>query len=76
MISDTSHADGRNTYTLNTLLGKRDDPLLDVYARQLIERIAPTSQKPLLLTIALKPEGRGVEIMEAILTKIIELKTW
>ena len=68
--------DGKKTYTMNTLLGKRNDPLFDVYARQIIERIAITSDKPLLLTIALVESGRGVKYMEAILNKIMEIKTW
>jgi len=65
--------EGHKTFEIKTLLGKREDSLLDVYARQIIERIASTSTKPLLLCIALKEEGRDVKIFEGTLNKIIEL---
>jgi hypothetical protein len=41
-----------------TLLGRRDDPLLDIYARQIIERIASTGDtRSLLLFICLQSPG-------------------
>jgi len=70
--------EGRRTYEVSTLLGKRDDPLLDIYARQLIERSAAgtAEPKPLLLAIALKESGRGVDIFNEVLNTVIELAAW
>jgi hypothetical protein len=56
--------------------GKRDDPLLTVYARQLVEKIATISSKPLLLSIALSNESRGPEHFQQILNKVLEIGTW
>ena len=39
-------------YSIRTLFGKRDEEILEIYARQIIQ--AQTSLKPLLLSIALK----------------------
>eukprot|EP00205_Picochlorum_sp_RCC944_P004038 CAMPEP_0182614404 /NCGR_PEP_ID=MMETSP1330-20130603/30347_1 /TAXON_ID=464278 /ORGANISM="Picochlorum sp., Strain RCC944" /LENGTH=73 /DNA_ID=CAMNT_0024834213 /DNA_START=221 /DNA_END=439 /DNA_ORIENTATION=+ len=45
------------TYSVDVLLGRRDDPLLEVCARQLIERLALAGdRRNLLLWIALKGE--------------------
>ena len=70
--------EGRHTYEVSTLLGRRDDPLLDIYARQLIERSAAktAAPKPLLLTIALKESGRGVDIFNEVLNAVMELAAW
>lgn len=65
-------ADGGYIFAVNTLLGKRDDPLLTIYARQIIERISPYSKNPLVLTISLKEEGRSKNHFEAIVNKILE----
>jgi len=67
--------DGRRTYEVNTLMGKRDDQLLNVYARQLIERMSQggVSSKPLILTIALSKNGRGVDIFNDVLNAILEM---
>jgi hypothetical protein len=45
-------------------------PDTQVYARQLIERIAETSDKPLLLAVALKPEGRDAQSFQHIINKV------
>ena len=67
---------GEMRYEMTTLLGKRDDPLLDVYARQIIEKIAVHSHKPLILGIALVQEGRDAKTFQDILNKLFELNTW
>ena len=67
--------DGK-VYEMKTLLGKRDDALVNVYARQIIERISTVSSKPLLLAIALQPEGRDSETFKRILNKLYEIATW
>jgi proteasome assembly chaperone 3 len=65
-------SDGGVIYNVSTLLGKRDDPLLMIYARQLIERSFFHTNKPLILSISLQDEGRGKEHFEAILTRVME----
>jgi proteasome assembly chaperone 3 len=72
----TERADGTKMYDMQTLLGRRDDPLLNVYARQLIERIAAASNKPLLLAISLCPDGRDTETFQAILNEIVSNNSW
>ncbi len=65
-------ADGGYIFSINTLLGKRDDPLLTIYARQIIERISVHTRKPLVMAISLKEEGRGKDHFEAIVNKVLE----
>ena len=67
---------GEMRYEMTTMLGKRDDPLLDVYARQIIEKIAVHSRKPLILGIALIQEGRDAKTFQDILNKLFEVNTW
>lgn len=59
-------------------LGKRDDPLLMIYARQIIERISLVSDKPLLLSISLKSDeaSRNNVSFQNILNKLFEIATW
>ncbi len=82
------HGDSSGTtFEMNVLLGKRDDTLLMVYARQIIERISHFSDKPLLLAIALQgpvdPDGDGDEgpgrdadTFSAVLNRLFEISTW
>ena len=55
------HLDGSSgvTYEMNVLLGKREDTLLTVYARQIMQRIGMSSTKPLILAIALRESDDG-----------------
>ena len=57
---------------VETMMGKRDDPLLNIYARQIIERISLSSDKPLLLAISIKDECRDTETFQIILNKLYE----
>uniref|UniRef100_A0A6B2LSG0 Uncharacterized protein n=1 Tax=Arcella intermedia TaxID=1963864 RepID=A0A6B2LSG0_9EUKA len=50
--SDLS-AEGETTYSVRTLLGKRE-PTSEVYARELISLTYPLAPKPLLLALSLK----------------------
>ena len=68
--------DGGQTFHVQTLMGKRDDPLLIVYARQLVERLRPYTSKPIILSIALKDEGRGRDVFEAVVNKVLETAVW
>ena len=65
-------ADGGKIYQISTLMGKRDDPLLHIYARQIIERIAEHCNKPLLLCISLQPECRDTTSFQTILNHLYE----
>ncbi len=71
-----SKSDGGKLYQVNTLMGRRDDPLLSIYARQILEKLSATSDKPLLLAISLSPEGRSTETFQAVLNKLYENNTW
>lgn len=67
--------DGRPaTFSLRTLLGKRDDDVAALYARQLIERISKTTARSLLLGIALK--DRTPATLRAVLELIDARKVW
>lgn len=68
--------DGGKFYDMATLLGRRDDPLLNIYARQLIEKTSAVSDKPLLLAISLLPNGRDTEIFQDILNCVETCNTW
>ena len=77
-------ADGKLLFQTKVLLGRRDDPVLHIFARQIIEKIALTSadsvhsasRKPLVLAIGLEESGRSAKAMEAILNKLFEINTW
>jgi hypothetical protein len=69
--------DGAVHYEVNILFGKRDDQLLQVYCRQIIEKIYKAgSSKPVLLAISLLEDGRSVECFQAVLNKLDEIATW
>ncbi|CAM9574641.1 unnamed protein product, partial [Phaeothamnion confervicola] len=59
------------SYEVQTLLGRRDDPLLFIYARQLMEQLGLT--KPLLLAIALTDKGRDSNTFQAIVNAVLGL---
>lgn len=66
-------SDGNYLYFVQNLIGRRDDPLLNIYARQLVERLFPLTKKPLVLGITLKEEARSKEFFEAIINKVLEM---
>lgn len=58
LISASRDAPASSSYTIATLLGRRDDPVSTLLARQLIEAISSSSTaagKPLLLGLGLLP---------------------
>ncbi len=71
-----SKSDGGYMYHINTILGKRDDPLLTIYARQIMEKISPHTRKPLLLGISLRDEGRSRDHFQIIINKVLEIIVW
>jgi proteasome assembly chaperone 3 len=69
-------SDGGLIYQVSTIMGKRDDPLLHIYARQIIERLSKTTDKQLLLAISLQPESRCAEVFQDILNQLFENNAW
>lgn len=67
-----SKADGGKLFLVSTVMGRRDDPLLTIFARQLIEQLSEITSKPLLLGISLKPDGRSRDQFQAIINKALE----
>lgn len=69
--------DGSVHYEVSVIFGKRDDQLLLVYCRQIVEKIYKAgSNKPVLLAISLLEDGRSVECFQAVLNKLDEISTW
>jgi proteasome assembly chaperone 3 len=69
-------SDGGYLFHTEVLLGRRDDPLLTIYARQIIEKLRLCTEKPLLLGISLKEEGRSRENFQQIINKVLEIMPW
>lgn len=69
-------SDGGNIYQVSTIFGKRDDPLLHIYARQIVERLSTTTNKPLLLAISLKPDSRDSDTFQDILNELFANNAW
>ncbi|KAJ1432672.1 hypothetical protein B484DRAFT_447682 [Ochromonadaceae sp. CCMP2298] len=69
-------SDGGFIFEVDTVLGKRDDPLLTIYARQIVERLSKTSTKPLLLSISLRDNCRSTECFATILNALYEFEAW
>jgi Proteasome assembly chaperone 3 len=71
--------DSKSRYNIATLMGKRDDALLEVYARRLTEKIAAMRVSPsdpvppVLLGISLKPEGKDPKMFHAIVDISVNL---
>ena len=69
---DTGH--GHKNYTVKVVFGRRDDPLLLVYARQLVEQASKTADVPLLLAISLK--DRSSSTFQAVMNMLLKNKVW
>lgn len=74
--SSYTKADGGKIFEANVLLGKRDDPLLIIYARQILEKLSPFTNKPLVLAICLLEEGRSKACFEGIINQLLEIAVW
>lgn len=74
---DHSHIDNSHTYHVDTLLGKRDDTLSEVYVRQITERIVKLGGgvecPPILLGIALKEDSKSKEIFHSLTDEVLIL---
>ena len=62
-----------NSILVRSLLGRRDDPLLSIYARNIAEETARTTTRPLLLAISLAEEGRSPQIFHEVLDELRSL---
>ncbi|KAA0037528.1 uncharacterized protein E5676_scaffold808G001170 [Cucumis melo var. makuwa] len=63
------------TFSVSTVFGKRDEPMLVACARQLIEEISVSgSYKPLLISLGLK--DHPVETMKGIVTAVTDNRLW
>ena len=63
-------------YNVRILQGLREDELLDVYAKQILARVAARSDRPLLLAIALRADGRDADTFRSVLAAIEEMHGW
>ena len=59
-----------STFRIRNLLGRRDDPLLNIYARNIAEAAAKTSTRPLLLAVSLSEEGRSPQVFQEVLSEV------
>ena len=64
------------TYESHVLIGKRDDELLNVFAKQIMQHIAARSTKPLLLSSALDEAGRDSATFKSIIDAVIANAVW
>jgi hypothetical protein len=68
------HEDGSKSFSSITLLGKRDDPIHNVYLKHLVEFFSDTT---VLLAIHLTEEGVGTELFQSIISFIKKsCSTW
>lgn len=66
---------GQATFSTNILMGKRDEPLLLLCARQVVELAAAAGcSKPMVLCLGLKDHSPGT--IKAIIAAISENKLW
>ena len=63
------------TFESNVLLGKREDTVAMLYARQICEKLSLHSTKPLVLCISLVERGRGLDVVRDVLAKLFEAES-
>lgn len=70
--ADNSINASSGTYTTRVLLGRRDDEVLEVYARTLVELIGKKSpeSRPLLLSISIKEHSK--ELFREVMRIVVE----
>jgi hypothetical protein len=66
--------DGSVEYNITTLLGDREEELLTLLARRLIEIIHRDTALPMLLSVALQSPSEG--IIRALLSHLEEKRVW
>ncbi|MED6173114.1 hypothetical protein PIB30_056282 [Stylosanthes scabra] len=63
------------TFSVSVVFGKRDEPMLEACARQLIEKISLSgSSKPLVLSLGLK--DHSTETLKGIISAVIHKGLW
>ena len=68
---------GGSTYRIDTLLGRRDEPLPELAARQLAERLAAAGcDRPLLLCLALQRAALTPAAIRELLAQVLEHPVW
>lgn len=68
---------GGTTYRVETLVGRRDDPLLELCARQLAERVAAAGcERPLVVCLGLRPGGSSLEAVREIVQAVLDNPVW
>lgn len=60
-------------FDIRSILGKKDDDMMNIYARSIIEVLSKFTEKPLLLGIALKEEGKSREMYDLVIEKIMSI---
>ncbi|KAK9901267.1 hypothetical protein WJX75_003280 [Coccomyxa subellipsoidea] len=67
--------EGKHTFTVDTVLGKRDEPALIVCARHMAESIVQAGcSRPLLLCLGLKQHS--LDTMRAIIKEVMTHPVW
>ncbi|KAL6136302.1 hypothetical protein ACLB2K_061598 [Fragaria x ananassa] len=63
------------TYSVSVIFGKRNEPMLEACARQLVEHISNSrSSRPLMLSLGLK--DHSAETLKGIVAAVIENRLW
>ena len=60
------------TFETTVLLGQREDTLAHLYARQIIEKLSTKSDKPVIVSISLIPEGRTMETVKDVMSALFK----
>lgn len=73
--------EGTASFEVSTIVGKRNDAVLEALAMQLIQLIGETSNKPLILSVALKPTSNpngsvSPDVFRAILKLVLDNRIW
>ena len=83
--SSEKSADGERRYEVKVLLGRRDDPLLAVYARQLIQRVdarestgtgSSEDGRTIVVMLGLAKGGRDSSTFQAIMNLVLKARVW
>jgi hypothetical protein len=61
------------TFETTVLLGQREDTLAHLYARQIIEKLSTKSDKPVIVSISLIPEGRTMETVKDVMSALFKV---
>lgn len=68
---------GGATYRIDTLLGRRDEPLMELCARQLAERLGGANcDRPLLLCLALERAVLTQQVVKQVVELVLQHPVW